>query len=155
MNVQYLQNVVCSFEKVQMVKNTPPEVPTTLVKQIIPSNISHSPAPLNAIWKTLGCLQLIRTHRMIRVLKCLHLHTKGRGGVKFWMISIPWKYNIRRNLNSDFSIVTIRRVAIIFFELVATKKFHAKYLIRGHFTIILLFKELCLIATVSIENRIV
>ena len=28
----------------------------------------------------------------------------------------PWKYNIRRNVNSDFSIVTMRRVAIIFFE---------------------------------------
>ena len=30
---------------------------------------------------------------------------------------ISWKYNIRRNVNSDFSIVTIRRVAIISFEL--------------------------------------
>ena len=28
-----------------------------------------------------------------------------------------WKYNTRRNVNSDISIVTMRRVAIIFFEL--------------------------------------
>ena len=34
----------------------------------------------------------------------------------------PWKYNIRRNVNSDFSIVTMRRVAIIFFELGVVKK---------------------------------
>ena len=27
-----------------------------------------------------------------------------------------WKCNIRRNISSDFSIVTMRRVAIIFFE---------------------------------------
>ena len=27
-----------------------------------------------------------------------------------------WECNIRRNVNSDFSIVTMRRVAIIFFE---------------------------------------
>ena len=35
----------------------------------------------------------------------------------------PWKYNIRRKVNSDFSIVTMRRVAIIFFELGVVKKF--------------------------------
>ena len=27
----------------------------------------------------------------------------------------PWNYNIRRNVNSSFSNVTMRRVAIIFF----------------------------------------
>ena len=35
----------------------------------------------------------------------------------------PWKYNIRRNVDSDLSIVTIRRVAIIFFELGVVKNF--------------------------------
>ena len=34
-----------------------------------------------------------------------------------------WKYNIRRNVNSDFSIVTMRRVAIMFFELGVVKNF--------------------------------
>ena len=34
---------------------------------------------------------------------------------------VTWKYNIRRNANSDFSIVTMRRVAIIFFELGVVK----------------------------------
>ena len=28
---------------------------------------------------------------------------------------ITWNCNIRRNVNSDFSIVTMRRVAVIFF----------------------------------------
>ena len=36
---------------------------------------------------------------------------------------LSWKYNIRRNVNSDFSIVTMRRVAIIFFELGVVKHF--------------------------------
>ena len=31
--------------------------------------------------------------------------------------------NIRRNVNSDFSIITMRRVAIIFFELGVVKNF--------------------------------
>ena len=34
-----------------------------------------------------------------------------------------WRYNIRRNVNSDFSNVTIRSVAIIFFELGVVKNF--------------------------------
>ena len=48
-----------------------------------------------------------------------------------------WKYNIRRNNNSDFSIVTnnnsdfsivtTRRVAIIFFELRILKNFMQKF----------------------------
>ena len=38
-----------------------------------------------------------------------------------------WKYNIRRNSNSDFSIVTMRRVAIIFFELEVVKNFMQKF----------------------------
>ena len=33
------------------------------------------------------------------------------------------KDNIRRNVNSDFSILTMRRVAIIFFELGVVKNF--------------------------------
>ena len=39
----------------------------------------------------------------------------------------PWKYNTRRNVNSDFSIVTMRRVAIIFFKLEVVKKFMQKF----------------------------
>ena len=34
-----------------------------------------------------------------------------------------WKYNIRRNVNSDVSIVIIRRVAITVFELEVVKNF--------------------------------
>ena len=40
---------------------------------------------------------------------------------------LSWKYNIRRNVNSDFSIVTMRRVAIIFFELGVVKNFMQKF----------------------------
>ena len=40
---------------------------------------------------------------------------------------------MRRNVNSDFSIVTMRRVAIFFFEFGSCKKFHAKILIARHF----------------------
>ena len=39
---------------------------------------------------------------------------------------ISRKYNIRRNVNSDFSTVTMRRVAIIFFELGVVKNFMQK-----------------------------
>ena len=35
-----------------------------------------------------------------------------------------WKYNRRRNFNSDFSIVTMHRVAIIFFELGVVTNFN-------------------------------
>ena len=35
--------------------------------------------------------------------------------------------NIRGNVNSDFSIVTMRRVAIIFFELGVVKNFMQKF----------------------------
>ena len=38
-----------------------------------------------------------------------------------------WKYNIRRNVNSEISIVTMRRVAIIFFELLVVKNFMQKF----------------------------
>ena len=38
-----------------------------------------------------------------------------------------WKYNIRRNANSEFSIVTMRRVAIIIFELGVVKNFMQKF----------------------------
>ena len=37
------------------------------------------------------------------------------------------KDNIRRNVNSDFSILTMRRVAIIFFELGVVKNFVQKF----------------------------
>ena len=39
----------------------------------------------------------------------------------------PWKYSVRRNVNSDFSIVTMRRVAIIFFELGVVKNSMQKF----------------------------
>ena len=38
-----------------------------------------------------------------------------------------WKYNIKRNHNSAFSIVTMRRVAIIILELGVVKKFMEKF----------------------------
>ena len=38
-----------------------------------------------------------------------------------------WKYDIRRDVNSDFSIVTMRRVAIIFFKLGVIKSFMQKF----------------------------
>ena len=38
-----------------------------------------------------------------------------------------WRYNIRRNVNSDVSIVTMRRVAIKFFELGVVKNFMQKF----------------------------
>ena len=40
---------------------------------------------------------------------------------------VTWKYNIRRIANSDFSIVTMRRVAIIFFELGVVKNSTQKF----------------------------
>ena len=46
-----------------------------------------------------------------------------------------------RNVNSDFSVVTMRRIAIIFFELAFVKKFHAKILIARHFMIISFIKN--------------
>ena len=47
--------------------------------------------------------------------------------VYYWLFVRPWKYNVRRNVNSDFSIVTMRRVAIIFFELGVVKQFMQKF----------------------------
>ena len=38
-----------------------------------------------------------------------------------------WKYNIRRNGNSDFSIAAMRRVAITFFELGVVKNLIQKF----------------------------
>ena len=43
------------------------------------------------------------------------------------VLNKPWKHNIKRNVNSDFSIVTMRRVAIIFFELGVVKHFMQKF----------------------------
>ena len=42
-------------------------------------------------------------------------------------IFITWNYNIRRNVNSGFSVVTMRRVAIIFFEWGVVKGFMQKF----------------------------
>ena len=41
--------------------------------------------------------------------------------------SISWKYNIRKNVNSEFSIVTMRGVAITVFELGFVKKSMQKF----------------------------
>ena len=38
-----------------------------------------------------------------------------------------WKYNIRRNVNSDLSIVTMPRVVITFFELGVVKNSMPKF----------------------------
>ena len=40
---------------------------------------------------------------------------------------VSWKYNTNKNINSGFSIVTMRRVAIIFFELEVVKKFMQRF----------------------------
>ena len=54
---------------------------------------------------------------------------------------ISWKYNIRRSVNSDFSIVTIRRVAFYIFWTRSCKRFHANILMARHFMITFLFKS--------------
>ena len=64
-----------------------------------------------------------------------------------------WKYNIRRNVNSDLSIVIMCRVALTVFELGNCKIIHEKIFIARHFMITFLFKKLRLIATVSIINE--
>ena len=38
-----------------------------------------------------------------------------------------WNYNTRRNINSGFSVVTMRRVAIIIFELGVVKNVMKKF----------------------------
>ena len=38
-----------------------------------------------------------------------------------------WKYNIRRNVNSDFPIVTMRRVTITFLGLGLVKNFMQQF----------------------------
>ena len=38
-------------------------------------------------------------------------------------MSISWKYKIRTNVNSDFSSVTMNRVAIMFFKFGVVKNF--------------------------------
>ena len=59
LDVQYLQNAGFSFEKVQTVKITPPQVPTTIQIEFPQQNFSFSstegrfPTVLNSIWKTL------------------------------------------------------------------------------------------------------
>ena len=47
----------------------------------------------------------------------------------WWLLypNLPWKCNIRRNVNSDLSVVTMRRVATTFFELTAAKYFMQKF----------------------------
>ena len=62
------------------------------------------------------------------------------------------KYNIRRNISSDISIVSMRSNCIFWTE--RCKKLLGEVLIARHFMIILLLKKLCLIATVS-NNTIV
>ena len=53
--------------------------------------------PLNGILKTLRCVQLIHTYRRTGVPKCLHLHTKERRGVKFWIIFCIFCIHARLN----------------------------------------------------------
>ena len=75
--------------------------------KISPNKIFHTshwwgfPQPLNAITETLRCLQLIYTYRRTGVIKCLHLHTKGRGGVKFWMIFSVFCIHTRLNYHYE------------------------------------------------------
>ena len=45
----------------------------------------------------------------------------------FVAFSEAQKYNIRRNVNSDLSIVTMRKVAITFFEFGVVKNFMQKF----------------------------
>ena len=45
-----------------------------------------------------------------------------------WMhLARAWKYNVRRMFNSNISIVTMRRVAIVFSELGVVKNFMIKF----------------------------
>ena len=71
-------------------------------------------------------------------------------------VILQWANHVKRNhgnnVNSVFSILTMHRVAIIFFEL-GVLKFHAKILFSSHF-IITFFCKLCLIGTISCKNRI-
>ena len=63
---------------------------------------------------------------MNKTLRLNNLKTRTAMNVKIsvFVISVEtWKYNISKNINSDFSIVTMRRVAIIFFELGVLKNF--------------------------------
>ena len=48
-----------------------------------------------------------------------------RGAPTFdrWCCIAAGKYNIKNNVNSDISIVTMRKVAIVFFELGVIKTF--------------------------------
>ena len=51
-------------------------------------------------------------------LNNLKIRTAMNVKISVFVISVEtWKYNISKNVNSDFSIVIMRRVAIIFFEL--------------------------------------
>ena len=56
-------------------------------------------------------------------LKIRHMSLGWREGRN----SISWKYNIRKNVNSEFSIVTMRGVAITVFELGFVKKSMQKF----------------------------
>ena len=38
-------------------------------------------------------------------------------------MKLPWEHNIKKNVNSDFSFVTMGRVTIMFFELEVVKNF--------------------------------
>ena len=55
-------------------------------------------------------------------------HEESEAGKRNWWATSVWsnKNNLRRNLNSDFFIVTMRRVAIIFLELEVVKNFMQK-----------------------------
>ena len=57
------------------------------------------------------------------------------------ILIMTWDYNIRRNANSDFAIVTILIVANFFFWNGSAKKSYAEVLVARHFIIISLCKN--------------
>ena len=67
-------------------------------------------------------------------------------------MSIKWEnkrnYIGRRNANSGFSIVTMRRVSTLFFEFVVAKIFMGKTLMARHLMVIFFVWKLCLTAAV-------
>ena len=56
-----------------------------------------------------------------------------RGAPTFdrWCCIAAGKYNIKNNVNSDISIVTMRKVAIVFFELGVIKTFMQNFQSQG------------------------
>ena len=68
----------------------------------------------------------MRVNQNLARVLCACLYIKEKKNIKRLRVC-PWKYNKTRNANSDFSIVTMRRVAIMFFELGVVKNFMQKF----------------------------